>query len=312
MSASIERAIRSGTAGQDGVATRAQLVAAGVSRRTIERRVASGELVSLSTSVVGLPDFHDRDRQRMRAALLAVDGSVLGFDTAGRLHGLPLRSATSRSRVHLVVPHGWHHRQDGVRVHQTRKLSPIDRSSVTGLGVTTPARTLVDLAAQTPTDRFRWLTESAIKEGIVSASALRACIAQFDRSARPGVARAFETVESLFDEPVDRSELERRFARVVASAGLDDVVEQFQPPWYDGVRGIVDFAVPAQRIVIEVDGRRWHSLTQDMDSDRRRDRLAAMHGWVVIRFTWDEVVHRSSEVVSDITTLVARRSRAAA
>lgn len=312
MSASIERAIRSQMAGQDGVATRAQLVSAGVSKRTIERRVANGELVPLSTSVVGLADFHDLPRQRMRAALLAVDGSVLGYETAGRLHGLPLRRATVRSRVNLVVPHGWHHRQDGVRVHQTRKLSPVDRSSVDGLAVTTPARTLVDLAARTPTDRFRWLTEHAIKEGIVSASALRACITQFNRSARPGVARAFETVESLFDEPVGRSELEYRFARVIGEAGLQGVVEQFTPPWYDGVSGIVDFAVPTQRIVIEVDGRRWHSLTQEMDNDRRRDRKAALHDWVVIRFTWDEVVHRSSEVVSGLRALITTRSQRAA
>ncbi|MDH3300933.1 MAG: endonuclease domain-containing protein [Acidimicrobiia bacterium] len=100
---------------------------------------------------------------------------------------------------------------------------------------------------------------------------------------------------------------------MAAYAGQRDVwfEPQFRPPWYDGLRGVVDFAHPNLRLVVEADGRRWHSREQEMAADRRRDRLAARHGWVTMRFTWAEITGRPAAVASELRAVVATRALAA-
>ena len=66
------------------------------------------------------------------------------------------------------------------------------------------------------------------------------------------------------------------------------------------------------RLIVEADGRRWHTARQAMADDRRRDRIAAANGWVVIRVTWDDVVTRPAAIVGEIRRIAdARQGRAA-
>jgi very-short-patch-repair endonuclease len=44
-----------------------------------------------------------------------------------------------------------------------------------------------------------------------------------------------------------------------------------------------------------------------MRSDRQRDREAALHGWIVVRFTWQDVIERPDEVSSTVRSLIAER-----
>lgn len=81
---------------------------------------------------------------------------------------------------------------------------------------------------------------------------------------------------------------------------------QFRPPWHDGIRGTVDFAWPAERVLLEVDGRRWHAVTQAFEEDRRRDQAALAAGWWPIRAGWQQVTTRPGELVQVIRTALAR------
>jgi very-short-patch-repair endonuclease len=47
-----------------------------------------------------------------------------------------------------------------------------------------------------------------------------------------------------------------------------------------------------------------------MTFDRRRDRTAQRHGWVLIRFTWDDVTLRPGEVANEVRLLLAVRTPA--
>lgn len=60
-------------------------------------------------------------------------------------------------------------------------------------------------------------------------------------------------------------------------------------------------------MVVELDGRRWHTTAQAQTEDRRRDRLATTHGWVTLRFGWAEVVHRPAAVVDECRAVLAAR-----
>ncbi len=51
----------------------------------------------------------------------------------------------------------------------------------------------------------------------------------------------------------------------------------------------VDALLVDAPVIIESDGRRWHTRVADFERDRQRDRAAASHGYVTMRFTYDEL-----------------------
>jgi very-short-patch-repair endonuclease len=59
----------------------------------------------------------------------------------------------------------------------------------------------------------------------------------------------------------------------------------------------VDFCFAEARLVVEVDGEKWH---QDPARDRSRDNALAALGWRVLRYTWAEVVHQPERVLAEI------------
>lgn len=62
----------------------------------------------------------------------------------------------------------------------------------------------------------------------------------------------------------------------------------------------VDFAYPERRLVIELDGARWHSTDRDRErDDAREERIVAM-GYRVLRFSWRAVRHEPVEVAAQM------------
>lgn len=137
---------------------------------------------------------------------------------------------------------------------------------------------------------------------------IQACAAAWCRRGRSGsgVIRALDH-ELLDAEPLPGSELERRAMQLLREAGVGGWTPQYRPPWYDGVRGVVDLAWPVELVVVELDGRRWHATAQAQTEDRRRDRLATTHGWFTLRFGWAEVVHRPGSFVDEVSQVLGAR-----
>ncbi len=286
------------------VLTKRQLEAAGVSRSQIHRRVGR-LLASLSDGVYAIGPI--TDDVRLRGALVALPQAVISHGTAGLRHGL---SALPSSDEISVLLSGQRTRRqiDGVDIHFTRWLPVMDMTLVAGLRVTTVERTLCDLSIRYPVSRLRHLIERAILDRLTTTTAMQACLLGWCRRGRPGSASLRRAGELLLDsQPVPRSELERRAAALFRRAHLPPWVEQYRPPWYDGIRGVVDIAWPEARLIVELDGRRWHATTQAHVEDRRRDRLAAEHNWLTLRFGWQEIVERPDLVVDECRA--ARRSR---
>ena len=85
-------------------------------------------------------------------------------------------------------------------------------------------------------------------------------------------------------------------ARLLRTAGLTGW--QANLP-LDGV-GVLDFAFVGQRVAIEIDGRAWHSAGDRFQSDRSRQNRLVLLGWTVLRFTWDDLVHRPDDVIREV------------
>ncbi|MBW3667252.1 MAG: endonuclease domain-containing protein, partial [Actinobacteria bacterium] len=69
-----------------------------------------------------------------------------------------------------------------------------------------------------------------------------------------------------------------------------------------------DDAYPEAKLAIEWDSRAWHLQRAAMEADRRRDRIAAMHGWLVIRVTWQDIKERPDEVIAAVGQLLHTRT----
>jgi very-short-patch-repair endonuclease len=76
--------------------------------------------------------------------------------------------------------------------------------------------------------------------------------------------------------------------------------------------GLVDRAWPEVKLLLEVDGRVWHSREQAMARDRARDRAAAAAGWQTLRVLEDEVAEVPHLVRSEVVSAYqVRRSQLA-
>ena len=74
--------------------------------------------------------------------------------------------------------------------------------------------------------------------------------------------------------------------------------------WRFRARRCKRFRLRAQRVVVEVDG--WNAPHErSFENDRRRDQLLRLHGWQVVRFTWDDVTKRPAHVVAVVSAMLS-------
>ena len=74
--------------------------------------------------------------------------------------------------------------------------------------------------------------------------------------------------------------------------------------------GVVDMLLDGW-LVLETDGFAFHSGTEDFARDRRRGNALADQGYVLLRFTYRDVVHRPEALVAQVLRVLAggRRPR---
>ncbi|MBX7114280.1 MAG: endonuclease domain-containing protein [Myxococcaceae bacterium] len=77
---------------------------------------------------------------------------------------------------------------------------------------------------------------------------------------------------------------------------------------WEGLLAEVDFAWPSAKVCVEFDGWKYHGTRQAFARDRARDRLLASRGWVVLRFTWQDVVDDQPGVIRDIEEVLDGRA----
>lgn len=296
-----------------GVCTRAELRAAGVPDRTIGDQVRAEVLIRVGHGLYQVPALITAETPYHRAAKAYPRGAISHL-SAARLDRAPIPPPDAGEPVEVSVlrPGGAHPKLPGVVVHRVRQLPGQDVVEFRpGLRVTSPARTIVDLAgvAAISDRRLRHVIETQVVARRVTLAEVAGCHARVGGPGVAGSGRLGRLIDELDDgQPVPDSELERRLAPLLGPA----FCRQYRPPWYDGVRGVVDFAEPQSRVIVEADGRSWHSTGQAMTDDRRRDRVAAQQGWLVVRVTWTDVVDRPEATAAEVGTVVSTRGRAAA
>jgi very-short-patch-repair endonuclease len=277
--------------------SRAQLLAAGLSSRSIERRLANGRLhrVHAGVYVIGRPEL-SRLGRLMAAVLACGPGAALSHASAAELWGILARRP---GPIDVSVPLPRCPRVPGVRVHRRRALAGAATTVECSTPVTAVVRTLLDLAAAgTDESVLQHAINEADRLDLIDPEALRASLDQ--HGGEPGVAR----VRSLLDRStitLTDSELERCFLPIARAAGLPPPLTQQR---VNGFR--VDFFWPELGLVVETDGLRYHRTPFRQARDRRRDQAHAAAGLVPLRFTHAQVA-LESELVRATLGQVARR-----
>jgi very-short-patch-repair endonuclease len=192
-------------------------------------------------------------------------------------------------------------------VHRSTGLGRADTTRHRRIPVTTPARTLLDLGAVAP-ELVEPAMEDALFRGLVTLSSLRRALERVGVQGRDGTAVLRDLVDrrARGTAPTE-SPLEDALVALLRRHRLPEPVRQHPVDLGNGRTARVDLAYPAARLVIEADGRRWHSGRADFESDRERGNLLAARGWTVLRFGWDDVRRRGDQVVDAVQRVLEHR-----
>ena len=281
---------------QHGVVARRQLLGMGMGSGAIDRRVEGGRLHLVHRGVYAVGHTRFSDHARWMAGVLAGrPHAVLSHGSAAALWQI---RAARDGPIHVTVASGSHRGRPGLVVHRSSTLGYAVTRRL-DVPVTTPARTLVDVADGLPAHQLRRAVGEAYALGIVDRRRLANAIGAAGR--RRG-ARALATLlnEHGLASTLTHSALEEQFLDVFKGANLP------MPRVNATVEGlVVDFLWPAQGLIVETDGRRYHGHEIAFERDRLRDQRLLAAGYRVVRFSYRQVVRTPESVVATLRTLLA-------
>jgi very-short-patch-repair endonuclease len=251
-----------------GAARWKRLLNEGVSDGRLRAAVRVGDLVRVG-HVYALPDAPGD------VVVAAELGGRLTCSSAASRLGLDILNPPEQA--HVAVAHNNSRTHDRAIVHRT--------GHGTGWLVSVP-EALVHALGCLPSVDALVMVDSALREKVVSESELRKRIIGPDAVRRRGLlswadGRAGSAIETV--------------ARLgIRSAGL-----QVQSQVYIPDVGRVDLVIDGW-LVVEIDGYAHHSSRDQFRSDRRRANLLAEKGFVLLRFSYEDVMHRTAQMVAQI------------
>ncbi len=291
---------------REGVFTRVEAVRLGFSPEMIEHRCVSGAWKQFDQDVFALAVFPGTWEQRCRAATSIHPAASLSHRTSAAWLGL---DGFRAGQIHVTVPTVAHHGSRIATVHRSRH---VQFSMVEGVRTTSFAQTVIQLAAQESRPSLLGAVSSGIHQRFQRLDDLHLRIGELRNRRLPGMSRLIDVLDEIDGEPPTESELERRlFSLVRFLPEVPDIERQVSMPWSPDRATIVDGFIGSWRLILEADGRRWHTRIQDFERDRWRDNEAAIHGLHVMRFTWHRLEHDPEGVLDQLRRFErARRSAA--
>lgn len=277
---------------QHGVVARRQLLEIGLGRVAIVERLQHGQLheVHRGVYVVGSPRICRKGRW-LAAVLACGDGALLSHQSAARLWNL-LPVATEWVEVTGVG----RRRRDGIVSH--RSVVPDDeRMLKDGIRVTSPFRTIFDLAAVAPMREVeRAFHEAEVRE-VRDRVSLPMLLERYP--GRRGARKVRALLEAGEVETITRNDFEEAFLALVDAHGL------LRPRMNAdlAIRGRffeIDALWQEHCLAVELDSRSIHGTRKRFESDRLRDRILVAEGWRTMRITWWQLRDEPEQIAADL------------
>lgn len=293
----LERVVAEISPRQCGLITRKQLIRAGVSARVVDLAVDTGRLRPIHRGVYAASPLLPSHAAEMAAVLACGIGAVVSHRSAAGLWQLlpPLQPPTP---VEVSVP-GRRPRKPGIRVYRIRALPRDETTRSEGVPITTPARTLLDLASVVDSRALERAVARGERRGLVTRTRMTELLDRYPR--RPGAAALRALINGDTSPALTRSEAEDRFLDIVRRGQLvppeaNVIVEGFE----------VDFLWRKERLIVEVDGFAYHAVPGAFERDRLRDAILGTHGFRVLRVTWGQLETEPEAVLVRLAQMLVR------
>jgi hypothetical protein len=264
-----------------------QAVSCGLDPTTLRRRAAAERWERLHPGVFALPGSSATHERQASAALLAIGGKVaVCRQSAAYLWGIADRAP---QHVDVLIPPNRRAPDlDAVQALRSKTVLPSDITHVRDLVVTSPERTICDLAAVIrDTYELRALILSGTQRGVLDLGLLHARHAALQRSA--GAPRLARVLHDLDNERPD-SILGHEIRAFVRSRGFTPHPKPLWVPCYDGRTRPIMIPFIQERVGIEADGT--SRLDQErIDQNDVNDLELAAVGWRITRVTWQRFHH---------------------
>ena len=170
-------------------------------------------------------------------------------------------------------------------------------------GVTGPVRTVIDCARTLDFDAALAVADSALRSRAVRREVLIDAAAASPRTGRKRAMSVAAAASSKAANP---------FESVLRATALDVPGLAVVPQGRVGTVGHADLVDADLLIAVEAESFAFHALEEAFRYDVRRYTAMTRLGWLVVRFVWDDVMHRPAYVRDVLSDIVALRTRAQA
>ena len=265
---------------QHGLMRFDQLVACGLDKDAVARRVRQGHLQRVHYGVYAIGHVSTTLHARFMAAVLAGgDDAYLSHWASCALAGLVRWDVR---RIEVTIRGTSHRSRPGIRFHRVRALDRRDVTRLHGIPCTTPARAILEIAPQLSDHRLKRLVRKAQAERRANVRQLGAAVSR--ANGHRGTRRIADIIAG--GAAPTYSGDEDVVLDLILRAGLQHPVVN-GPLRVNGTPYTPDLRWPAQRLILEIDSA-WHDghIAQNLDADRQADLEAA--GERVLRTTREQ------------------------
>jgi hypothetical protein len=265
-------------AAQHRCVTRRQLLALGYADDAIVHRLNERRLVHMHDGVYAIAPAPYGDRTRWMAATLTTPGSALSHASAGAAYGF--RPLNAPFVVITRAGSGGPEHKDGVLVCRSTTLAG-NTTTLENIPITTPERTLIDLAPALHDRALARAVREAIRLNTTTPSDLFIALAR--HRGRRGTRRLHAALSRYAGLPLNRarSDAEALALATIRATGRPEPVLNAQSEGQEA-----DLAWPQHRRIVELDGPQFHL---DASEDLRKQRTWEAAGWTVHRLPTDDV-----------------------
>jgi Transcriptional regulator, AbiEi antitoxin len=266
---------------QHGLFTLGQAAALGISERAVRHAIGRGWVRPVRRAIYAVAGRPPSPWEKtMAAALAAGPNAVVSHASAAAVHRFP---GIASGRPEITCPESSRLALSGVRVHRRRCFEPADVETRSGVRLTTPVRTVIDLAASTGDYLLGRILDDGAVRGLWSPERIAM---RLERLASPG--RSSTTrLRRLLGDPMAKSradsQLEQRVLRVIKGKVPNPVGHH--RILLEGHVIDMDLAWPQIRLNGEIDGLRSHTQRSDFDRERLRANLLGRNDWEIVRWT---------------------------
>jgi hypothetical protein len=269
----LNAAIRDRAAHQAGHVTRSQLLELGLGKGGIDWRLKTGALVARYTGVYAIaPARTDAPALAVAAVLACGPHAVLSHSSAAHLWGF-LRYWQPPPEVTITQGD---RRPRHILTHRCPSLKRRDMTRQRDVPVTSPERTILDIAPRLTTKQRTRMVNDARLSGHLHLATLQDVLAR--NPFHPGTKLLRPLAEDAGNPT--RSPFEDDFKAFAARYGLPTPLINVVVNGYE-----VDAYFPAQGLIVELDGRNYHTDPQAFENDRERDADQLKHGLKTVRLT---------------------------